>query len=115
MGKKICSTCGRIVATDHVCPNKPKDTRRKEINIDSRWRKIRQEVRQRDLCCRLCWSKGIYSLGEEVHHIIPREVCDEDQVFDPENCVLLCRECHHEVHREGWQKYVEVLNEVKAE
>lgn len=112
--KKICVNCGRIVDNDHVCPNKPKDTRRKEINTDSRWPKIRQEVRQRDLCCRLCWSKGVYSPGEEVHHIIPREVCDEDQVFDPENCVLLCRECHHDVHRDGWQKYVEVLNEVKA-
>lgn len=112
--KKICVNCGRIVDNNHICPNKPKDTRRKEINIDGRWRKIRQEVRQRDLCCRLCWSKGVYSPGEEVHHIIPREACDEDQVFDPENCVLLCRECHHEVHRDGWQKYVEVLHEIKA-
>lgn len=112
--KHICSTCGRIVDEDHVCENKikRKDTRRKEINIDSRWRKIRQQVRERDLCCQLCWRHGIYSKGEEVHHIVAREVCDEDQVFDVHNCVYLCRSCHHDVHREGWKKYVKLFKEM---
>lgn len=112
--KKICKWCGRIVEYDHECPNKPKrkDARRKEINIDGRWRKIRQQVRERDLCCRLCWYNGMYSKGDEVHHIIPREVCDEDQVFDVSNCIYLCRDCHHRVHNEGWQKYAEKLKEL---
>ena len=110
--KHICSTCGKIVAADHICPNKPKDTRKKQINVDSRWRKIRDQVRERDLCCKLCWSQSIYSKGEEVHHIIPREVCDEDQVFDVHNCIYLCRDCHCEVHRVGWQKYVDTLKEM---
>lgn len=110
--KKICSTCGKIVGADHICPNKIKDKRRKDINVDSRWRKIRAQARERDLCCKLCWSQGTYSPIEEVHHIVPREVCDEDQVFDVRNVISLCRSCHHEVHREGWQKYVDTLKEM---
>ncbi len=112
MSKKICSTCGKIVGQDHICPNKPKDKRRKQINTDSRWRKIRNEVRERDLCCKLCLNNGIYSPGQEVHHIVAREVCDDDQVFDVCNCIYLCRDCHHHVHRVGWQKYVELFKEM---
>ena len=29
-----------------------------------------------DLCCKLCWYNGKYSKGEEVHHIIPRDIDD---------------------------------------
>ena len=110
--KHVCSTCGKIVDSDHKCPNKSKDKRRKQINVDSRWRKIRQQVRERDLCCQLCWHNGTYSKGEEVHHIVPREFCDEDQVFDAHNCIYLCRECHHDVHREGWKKYVKLFRKL---
>lgn len=113
MSKHICSMCGRIVDKDHDCPNRPKDTRKKQINVDSRWRKIRQEVRERDLCCKLCWSQGIYSKGEEVHHIIPREADDtEGMVFNPDNCIYLCQDCHHRVHNDGWQKYVDLFKEM---
>lgn len=113
--KKICKYCGKIVPYDHDCPNKPKhkDTRQKEINTDSRWRKVRQQVRERDLCCKLCWYNGTYSKGEEVHHIIPREVAKEDKdVFDVSNCIYLCRDCHHHVHNTGWQKYVDLFKEM---
>lgn len=113
--KKVCKWCGRIVEYDHECPNKPKrkDTRKKNINVDSRWPKIRQQVRERDLCCKLCWHNGTYSKGEEVHHIIPREQDDVEQmVFNPDNCIYLCRDCHHKVHNEGWKKYVKLFREL---
>lgn len=113
--KKVCKWCGRVVEYDHKCPNKPKrkDTRKKQINVDSRWRKIRQQVRERDLCCKLCWSQGVYNKIDEVHHIIPRDVAtDDEHVFDVHNCIGLCRECHHQVHEEGWQKYAEKLKEL---
>lgn len=109
MPKKVCPTCNKIVEYNHVCPNKSKDTRKKEINTDSRWRKIRQEVRQRDLCCVLCFLEGQFSNGRDCHHVVPREVCDDDQVFDPNNVVYLCQECHQAVHRDGWQKYKELF------
>lgn len=113
--KKVCKWCGRIVEYDHECPNKPKrkDTRKKQISVDSRWRKIRQQVRERDLCCKLCWSQGVYNKIDEVHHIIPRDVAtDDDHVFDVSNCIGLCHDCHVMIHREGWQKYAEKLKEL---
>lgn len=111
--KKICVYCGKIVGADHICPNKPKDNRRKDINKDSRWRKIRNEVRERDLCCKLCWSQGVYNKIDEVHHIIPRDVAtDDEHVFDVSNCIGLCHDCHVMIHREGWQKYAEKLKEI---
>lgn len=109
MPKKICSRCGKLVDYDHKCY---KDTRKKDINSGSgsnEWRKLRQAVKERDLCCKLCWSKGVYSPAEECHHIVPREYCEEDQVFDAANCIMLCIECHHQIHNDGWQKYVKVL------
>lgn len=112
--KRVCQYCGRIVDYNHDCPNKPKrkDHRKKQINVDSRWPKIRQQVRERDLCCKLCMHNGVYSPGKEVHHIIPREVCDEDQVFDVNNCIYLCCVCHHKVHETGWKKYVKLFKEL---
>ena len=111
--KHICSWCGRIVGTDHVCPNKPKDTRKKQINVDSRWRKIREEVKKRDLVCQLCWYEGAFHKIDEVHHIIPREVrSDDSYVFNADNCIGLCRDHHHQVHNEGWQNYVDLLQQL---
>lgn len=111
--KKVCQYCGRIVDNNHDCPNKPKDTRKKQISTDSRWRKIRQEVRERDLCCQLCLYEGHYTNGQEVHHIIPREADDVDQmVFNAGNCIYLCRDCHHRVHNEGWKKYVKLFRKL---
>lgn len=116
MKKHICVWCGRIVGADHNCPNKPKDDRRKNINSGtggSRWRKVRQQVRERDLCCKLCWYNGKYTDGAEVHHIIPREVAKEDKdVFDINNCIYLCNECHHKVHNDGWGKYALLFEEL---
>lgn len=116
MHKHICVWCGRIVGDDHKCSNKPKDDRRKNINSGtggSRWHKIRQNVRERDLKCMLCWYNGMYSKGEEVHHIIPREVATEDKdVFNEDNCIYLCTDCHHKVHEDGWQKYVDLFKEL---
>lgn len=114
--KRVCPTCGKIVESDHKCQNRPKDKRKKNINSGtggSKWRKLRQKVRERDLCCQLCWYNCNYSKGEEVHHIVPREVASEDKdVFDIDNCIYLCMECHHKVHEEGWQKYVDLFKEL---
>lgn len=110
MRKHICSYCGRIVGADHICPNKPKDNRKKDINVDSRWRKVRQQVRERDLCCVLCMMGGHFTNYDECHHIVPREVNNAEQmVFNSNNCVMLCRDCHHRVHNDGWKKYKDMF------
>lgn len=114
--KHICPTCNRIVNEDHVCENKVKrkDTRRKQISVDSRWRKIRQQVRERDLCCVLCFLNGHFNNGKEVHHIIERSADDsEENVFNPDKCVYLCSDCHrNKVHetRDSWKDYIDIFN-----
>jgi len=35
--------------------------------------------------------------GEEVHHIVPRQVAPE-RTHDPTNLKTLCRACHHALH-----------------
>ena len=113
--KHICSKCGRIVDNDHDCPNKRKDTRKKNIH-DNRWRKVRNEVRARDLCCVLCFLNGRFSNFDECHHIIERSVDDSDEnVFNPDRCVMLCSSCHHKVHEDGWQKYVKIFDDYVKE
>lgn len=116
--KRICSYCGRIVDTNnHDCPNKPKDKRRgRQLAKEStRWKKIKAEVKARDLCCLNCLNKGVFSNGQCVHHIIPREINNEgSSVFNAENCIYLCNECHKQVHenRESWKNYVKLFREL---
>ena len=108
--KRICTYCGKIVdSTTHKCEQRPKDSRKKDINRDSRWRKVRQKVRERDLCCVLCFLNGRFSNFDECHHIVPREVNNnESMVFNEDNCVMLCRDCHHKVHND-WKKYKDIF------
>lgn len=112
--KKICAYCGKIVdSTTHKCDKRPKDNRKKDINVDSRWRKIRQRVRERDLKCMLCWYEGRFTNGQEVHHITPRGVNDSERmVFNEDNCIYLCRDCHHKVHNDGWKKYKDLFKDL---
>lgn len=111
--KRICPRCGKIVDNNHDCPNKPKDNRKKQINVDSRWRKIRQKVRERDLSCVLCWMNGQFSNGRDVHHIVERSADDsEKNVFNVDRCVYLCHECHKKVHetKDSWKDYIDIFN-----
>lgn len=51
--------------------------------------------------CERCLQRGIYAPGEIVHHIKP---ITHENVNDPEvtlnfaNLMLLCRDCHAEIH-----------------
>ena len=52
------------------------------------------------------WSysffKGVIPKGLTVHHIIPKSL---KHSID-NNKVVLCRQCHSQVHTEGWQNFV---------
>ena len=112
--KRICSYCGRIVDTNnHDCPNKPKDKRRgRQLSKEStRWKKLKQQVKERDLSCRLCWYNGVYNPIQECHHIIPKEIND-DKVWDVNNVIGLCHDCHMNVvhkNKDSWKDYVKLL------
>lgn len=51
--------------------------------------------------CERCLQRGIYSPGEIVHHkvhITPDNIHDPAITLDFRNLMLLCRQCHAEVH-----------------
>lgn len=51
--------------------------------------------------CERCLQRGIYSPGEIVHHkvhITPDNINDPSITLDFGNLMLLCRQCHAEVH-----------------
>lgn len=115
MSRKIlCSRCGKIVDVNHDCPNKLKDTRKKEQLSTTRWIHIRNNVRRRDGACVLCWLEGRFNNGYCVHHVIPREINDSDNsIYNEDNCVFLCESCHHRVHetKTSWKDYVKLFKE----
>lgn len=110
--KYICSRCGKVVELGHDCPNKPKDARRRTQLNNTRWIRIRDEVRRRDGCCVLCWLNGKYSKGNHVHHIIERKTdSSDDNIYNANKCVFLCEDCHKLVHKteSEWTKYIDVF------
>lgn len=110
--KIICPRCGKITTIDHDCPNKPRDTRKKEQLWSTRWIHIRDAVRARDGACVLCWLNGKFTRGKAVHHIIPREVNDSDNsIYNEDNCIYLCEDCHKLVHetKTSWKEYVDIF------
>lgn len=54
--------------------------------------------------CAECERCGVVRLAQEVHHVIPVESvvtrgAMERLMYDPDNLVPLCRECHRAIHR----------------
>lgn len=57
-------------------------------------------VHDRDGVCQFCKTKGSKGNPLTVHHIIPR--CKNGS-NTPENCILLCQDCHRHLHKsEGY-------------
>ncbi len=51
--------------------------------------------------CEDCMKQGIYTPGEQVHHIVkitPKNIDDPHIVFGWNNLVLLCKACHDKRH-----------------
>lgn len=62
------------------------------------WKQLRQKKYcDADGLCERCRERGIIKEGREVHHIVP---LDEDwsRRLDYSNLILLCSDCHAEVH-----------------
>ena len=63
---------------------------------------LKQEVYTRDgNSCKLCLN-DIAQYGRQVHHIVP---VSENGSDDLTNLVLLCKQCHTTVHKEGHEDY----------
>ena len=58
--------------------------------------------------CERCLQKGIYKPGVIVHHkkhITPLNVTDPNVTLAWDNLMLLCRECHADVHNGRERRY----------
>lgn len=58
--------------------------------------KERARLRQWGMCA--CCGEDLSWLEEHAHHIDPNALGGRDH---PDNCVVLCVECHHRVHNDG--------------
>ena len=69
-------------------------TKNTVIRKATRLTHLNKRIKNRDgNKCVVCGSEELL----EVHHIIPVAVCDK-YIYSDENCVTLCRTCHHLVH-----------------
>lgn len=67
---------------------------------------LREHIKNRDdYTCRLCFNKLDHT-GLQVHHIIPVANGGDDSYI---NLVLLCYDCHTNLHKVGWENYVKKL------
>ena len=108
---KSCPYCGRIHDSKFDCGRKPKRKHDKTkeayaVHRSNRWKKLSEEVRDRDgFCCRVCLLGKYGTMNRisyedvSVHHIIPIEE-DPSLAYDDRNCITLCR-MHHEMAESG--------------
>lgn len=58
--------------------------------------------------CERCLAKGVYRPGEIVHHkvwLTPENINDASITLNWDNLILLCRDCHAEVHEKDVKRY----------
>lgn len=67
------------------------------------WKHCRTEyAKSKNYLCEECLRQGKYNIGEIVHHIIPLTASnykDASISLNPDNLMLLCRECHGKMHQ----------------
>ena len=66
------------------------------------WQECREEyARSQKYLCEDCLEKGLYSVGEIVHHITeltPENINDPNITLNFDNLRFVCRRCHAEAH-----------------
>lgn len=73
------------------------------------WKRIREIVFQRDngLCQKCLKEKDEEVPGDEVHHLIwlrPTNINNPNITMNMDNLVLLCRDCHMQIHKASTHK-----------
>ena len=77
----------------------------REFYNSTAWKDCREAYKKskRGLCER-CLEKGIYTAGSSVHHInhlTPQNINDPSVTLSWDNLMLLCSDCHGEIHRKN--------------
>ena len=99
-GKSYCEECLAKVQTMRNTHKNKKIHSSSKIS-SRKWIKIREQAIIRDNgVCVLCLLKykRIFSKGLEVHHIIKRTE-DPSLMYNLDNLVTVCRECHEELEK----------------
>ena len=69
----------------------------------SLWQKTRKQyIKSVGGLCEHCYAQGIIRHGDTVHHIVhlsPANINNPEVTLNPDNLVLLCRDCHAEEHK----------------
>ena len=73
------------------------------------WKKCRNSyVKSVGGLCEDCLQRGLIVPGDEVHHkifITPNNMNNPQIVFNPENLILLCKDCHARRHMARHHRY----------
>lgn len=80
------------------------------------WQDCRNRfVQQKRGLCEVCLARGIFKPGEIVHHKIhltPENINDPGITLNPDNLMLLCRDCHATAHKPGKRYKVDALGKI---
>lgn len=105
MISRICSRCGKIVPVGQRCTCQPayrrdynkfkRDKRLQRFRASDEWKRIRQEVIERDegLDQYVLHETGELKAGFSVHHIVPLSE-DWSRRTDPSNLITLSDDTH---------------------
>ena len=67
-----------------------------------------QYVKQAKGLCERCREKGLIVPGVIVHHkvhLTPDNILDPDVTLNADNLMLLCRDCHAEIHKKRTRRF----------
>lgn len=83
------------------------------------WKRCQTEyVKRAGGLCEQCRYRGIIKAGVIVHHKIhltPGNIYDPNITLNSDNLILLCRDCHAEVHKRKKRWRVDEFGRVFAE
>ena len=73
------------------------------------WKRCRKDyAKSVGFWCEECLERGVFTMGDEVHHVIaltPENINDPSISLNLDNLVSLCRECHQKRHGAHARRY----------
>ena len=87
--------------------NKKRDPEHVRFYHSRAWKQLRAaKLAEAEYLCEECRKKGILTMAEDVHHIVPISE-DWEKRLDMDNLRCLCVNCHNLAHNRGWSKKFE--------
>lgn len=124
MINRICSRCGRILPVGERCSCQPayrrdynqfrRDKKIKEFRASAEWRRVRQQVIERDNGTDqyVLYTTGALKPGFSVHHILPLSTPEGwARRTDPSNLITLSDDTHSSIEYRYKTKFKEQLQQ----